>query len=48
MRLFHNYRIVKQMKNNKYIEPAVAWEDDDTAPLEQSGIAKFGVHVTAD
>lgn len=42
MGLFHNLRLLKQMKSFMYTEPAVEWGSELTN-MESSGITKYGV-----
>ena len=39
VRLFHNLRLLKRMKSNRYVEPAVAWTSEEN----ESGIKKWGI-----
>lgn len=45
--LFHNLRLMMRMKNTKYVEPAVGWEqeddDDEDKGKAKSMIAQFDV-----
>lgn len=38
--LFHNLRLLKNMKKTAYTEPSVGWSEDEN----KSGITKFGIN----
>lgn len=40
VRMFHNLRLLKNVKSTKYAEPAVGWAEE---PLENSCVMKYGV-----